>query len=103
MQAYVMLKGHHTALCQPDGSVLLNSTGNGGMATAGSGDVLTGIITAFLAQGYNPEYAATIGVYIHGLAGDLAAEELGEFGMTAMDIAAYVGRAIRQTITPSKK
>ena len=99
----IVLKGHYTAVIRPTGRVYFNTTGNPGMATAGSGDVLTGIITAFLAQGYNPEYAATIGVYIHGLAGDLAAEELGEFGMTAMDIAAYVGRAIRQTITPSKK
>ena len=99
----IVLKGHYTAVIRPTGRVYFNTTGNPGMATAGSGDVLTGIITAFLAQRYNPEYAATIGVYIHGLAGDLAAEELGEFGMTAMDIAAYVGRAIRQTITPSKK
>ena len=94
----IVLKGHYTAIVRPTGRVYFNTTGNPGMATAGAGDVLTGIITAFLAQGYNPEYAALIGVYIHGLAGDMAAEELGEFGLTASDIAAYAGRAIRQTI-----
>lgn len=94
----IVLKGHHTAIIRPTGRVYFNCTGNPGMATAGAGDVLTGIIVAFLAQGYNPEYAATIGVYIHGFAGDLAAEELGEFGLTAGDIAAYAGRAIRLTL-----
>lgn len=91
----IVLKGHYTATVRPTGRVYLNSTGNPGMATAGAGDVLTGVITAFLAQGYRPEHAATIGVYVHGLAGDLAADEIGEFGLTAGDIAAYVGRAIR--------
>lgn len=94
----IVLKGHYTAVIRPTGRVYFNSTGNPGMATAGSGDVLTGIITAFLAQGYNPEYAAAIGVYIHGLAGDMAAEKLGQFGMTASDIAAYAGRAIRKVL-----
>ena len=64
--------------------------------------MLTGVITAFLAQGYKPEYAALIGVYIHGLAGDLAAEEIGEFGLTAGDIADYVGKAIRKTLNSRK-
>lgn len=95
----IVLKGHFTATVRPTGRVYFNSTGNPGMATAGSGDTLTGIIAAFLAQGYTPEHAATIGVYIHGLAGDLAEKELGEVGMTASDIADYVGRAIRLVIT----
>lgn len=95
----IVLKGHYTAVVRPTGRIYFNSSGNPGMATAGAGDVLTGIITAFLAQGYKPEYAASIGVYIHGLAGDMAAEEIGEFGLTASDIADYTGRAIRKTIT----
>lgn len=92
----IVLKGHYTMVVRPStGRVTINSTGNPGMATAGSGDVLAGIIGAFLAQGYEPEHAATVGVYVHGLAGDLAAEEVGEFGITASDIADRVGRAIK--------
>ncbi len=94
----IVLKGHYTATVRPTGRVYINPTGNPGMATAGSGDVLTGVVSAFLAQGYRPEHAATIGVYVHGLAGDLASEEIGEFGLTAGDIANYVGRAIRMII-----
>ncbi len=97
----IVLKGHYTATVRPvrpDGRVYFNSTGNPGMATAGAGDALTGIITAFLAQGYRPEHAATVGVYIHGLAGDMAAEEIGEFGLTASDIISYTGRAIKKII-----
>ncbi len=95
----IVLKGHYTMVVRPStGRVTINSTGNPGMATAGSGDVLTGVIGAFLAQGYNPEHAATVGVYIHGLAGDLAAEELGEFGITASDISDRVGRAIKMVM-----
>lgn len=82
----IVLKGHHTAVARPDGKVYFNSTGNPGMATAGAGDVLAGVIGALAAQGYKPEMAATAGVYIHGLAGDLAAADLGETGMTASDI-----------------
>lgn len=93
----IVLKGHYTACVRPAGKVFFNSSGNPGMATAGSGDVLTGVIAAFMAQGLRPEIAASVGVYIHGLAGDLAAENLGEYGIVASDIADYVGRAIRIT------
>ncbi len=92
----IVLKGHYTATVRPTGRVYFNPTGNPGMATAGAGDVLTGVIAGFMAQGYRPEHAATIGAYVHGLAGDIAAEKIGEFGMTAGDIASYLGRAIRQ-------
>ena len=99
----IVLKGHYTATVRPNPlRVYFNSTGNPGMATAGSGDVLTGVIAAFLAQGYRPEYAATIGVFVHGLAGDMAAAEYGECGMVASDIAAYCGRAIRSIINREK-
>lgn len=91
----IVLKGRYTATVRPDGKVFFNSTGSPAMATAGSGDVLTGIITSLLAQGYKPEAASVAGVYIHGLAGELAAESEGEYGTTALDIAANVGRAIK--------
>ncbi|MDE6271518.1 MAG: NAD(P)H-hydrate dehydratase [Muribaculaceae bacterium] len=94
----IVLKGHYTVTVRPTGKVFFNSTGNPGMATAGAGDVLTGVIAAFMAQGFKPEHAATVGVYLHGLAGDIAAAELGEYGMTAMDIADRVGRAIKMII-----
>lgn len=86
LQGYILLKGHYSALCLPDGHVLFNSTGNAGMATAGSGDVLTGIITGLLARGYRHEDACIVGMYIHGLAGDYAAEEMGMESMVASDI-----------------
>lgn len=94
----IVLKGHYTATACPTGRVYFNSTGNPGMATAGAGDVLTGVIAAFLAQGFRPEHAAYTGVYIHGLAGDMAAGEFGEYGLVASDIANYCGRAIRAII-----
>ena len=89
----IVLKGHYTAIVRPTGRVCFNSSGNPGMATAGAGDVLTGVIAAFIAQGYEPDHAAIIGVYLHGLAGDIAAKELGQIGMTASDIADRIGRA----------
>ena len=93
----IVLKGHYTACVRPGGKVFFNSTGNPGMATAGSGDVLTGVIASFMAQGFRPEIAASVGVYIHGLAGDMAAEKYGEYGMISTDIADHIGRAIRKT------
>lgn len=99
-----VLKGHDTIIALPEkddeqGEPILpqffvNTTGNPGMATGGSGDVLSGIIGGLLAQGMSREDAAIAGVYIHGLAGDLAAEELGEYGLIAGDIAKYVAYAI---------
>lgn len=93
---YIALKGHHTAVCTPEGRVYFNPTGNCGMATAGSGDVLTGIISALLAQQYTPESACRLGVFIHGLAGDLAAKALGEHSVTASDIINHLPQAFLQ-------
>lgn len=92
---FIVLKGHHTAICTPSGTIYFNSTGNSGMATAGSGDSLTGIIVALLAQKYTAEAACMIGVYLHGLAGDMAAEALGEDSVTASDIISYLPPALK--------
>lgn len=83
---YIILKGAHTAVACPDGNTYFNSTGNPGMATAGSGDVLTGIITSLLAQGYSYFQAAVIGVFLHGLAGDCAARRLAQPALIASDL-----------------
>jgi ADP-dependent NAD(P)H-hydrate dehydratase / NAD(P)H-hydrate epimerase len=89
----VVLKGAYTSITTSDGKCWFNSTGNPGMATAGSGDVLTGIILSLLAQHYKPIDAALIGVYIHGLAGDLASADGGEESLIASDITNYIGKA----------
>jgi len=91
-----VLKGAHTSVCFPDGSCYFNTTGNPGMATAGSGDVLTGIILSLLGQGYIPGNAALLGVYLHGLAGDLALEESAEEAVIASDITDHLGAAFRK-------
>ena len=96
LKGYIVLKGHHTAICCPGGHILFNSTGNAGMATAGSGDVLTGIITGLLARGYKPQDACVVGVYLHGLAGDIAAHDLGEESLTASDIINCLPRAFKR-------
>lgn len=95
LKAYVILKGHYSALCLPDGHVLFNPTGNSGMATAGSGDVLTGIITALLARGYTQEDACIVGMYLHGLAGDLAVKDLGKESLVAGDLVRYLPKAFK--------
>jgi NAD(P)H-hydrate epimerase len=82
----VILKGANTSITTPEGKVYFNSTGNPGMATAGSGDVLTGILLSLLSQGYTSENAAVLGVYLHGLAGDIAAGELCYESIIASDI-----------------
>ena len=94
----VVLKGAHTSISFPDGRVFFNSTGNPGMATAGSGDVLTGIILGLLAQSYSAEEAALIGVYLHGLAGDLACTKTGENALIAGDIIEHLGAAFLQLV-----
>ncbi|MCI0522332.1 MAG: NAD(P)H-hydrate dehydratase [Bacteroidales bacterium] len=93
----LVLKGAHTSVALPDGRIFFNSTGNPGMATGGSGDVLTGMITALLAQGYDPVKAAIAGVYLHGAAGDVALRIHSEEAVIAGDILMNIGRAFRET------
>lgn len=93
---HIILKGAFTAVCLPSGEVCFNTSGNPGMATAGSGDVLTGIVLGLLAQGYSPEDASVIAVNIHGIAGDLAAAYLSEESMIAGDITSMMGKAFKQ-------
>ncbi len=92
-QCITLVKGAHTSIATPDGRVFFNTTGNPGMATGGSGDVLTGMISALVAQKYEPLEAAIIGVYLHGLAGDLAAEKLGQEAMLPSDIIDHISDA----------
>jgi NAD(P)H-hydrate epimerase len=95
-KAVVVLKGAHTLIAEPEGTLYINLTGNPGMATAGSGDVLSGIIGALLGQGYTPSLAARVAVYTHGLAGDLAATALGERSLMAGDLVETLPRAFQQ-------
>lgn len=90
---FIVLKGHYTAIVTPEGECWYNTTGNAGMATGGSGDVLTGILTGLMAQGYDSFATAMLGVYIHGLAGDLAAADLSQEAMIAGDIIDHFGKA----------
>ncbi|MFL5741085.1 MAG: NAD(P)H-hydrate dehydratase [Flavisolibacter sp.] len=93
LNVVLVLKSHHTFIAAPDGSQFFNSTGNAGLAKAGSGDVLTGIITAMLSQKYEASEAAVLSVYLHGLAGDLAANELSQESMIAGDLIEYLTKA----------
>lgn len=91
----VVLKGHKTVIASPKGQVYVNNTGNPGMATAGSGDVLTGMIASFVGQGIEPFDAVKLGVYLHGKAGDLAAKDVGQASLKATDILNSIARAIK--------
>jgi ADP-dependent NAD(P)H-hydrate dehydratase / NAD(P)H-hydrate epimerase len=93
LNVVIVLKGHHTFIATPGGKGFFNSTGNAGMATAGSGDTLTGVLTGLLAQGYSSVETAILGVYLHGLAGDIAAKKLSMEAMIAGDIIENLGNA----------
>ncbi len=97
----LVLKGARTIIADRSGVLTINSTGNPGMATAGTGDVLTGMIAGLIAQGRTPENAARLGVYLHGLAGDLAAAEIGEVGLLAGDLIHRIPAAITQAMGPA--
>lgn len=94
-QCIIVLKGHYTYIAMPGGKSYFNSTGNAGMAKGGSGDVLTGILTALLGQAYSPGEAALLGVYLHGLAGDLAAAADSQESMTPTDLTDHLGKAFQ--------
>jgi NAD(P)H-hydrate epimerase len=91
---YVVLKGHRTIIATPEGRVFINPTGNAGMATGGTGDLLTGMIAAWVAQLLDAEAACRIAVFLHGAAGDLAEASEGEVSMTATDVAGLLGKAL---------
>jgi len=94
----VILKGHYSTIVTPNRNIFVNTTGNQGMATAGSGDVLTGIVLGLLTKGYSPENAAKLGVYIHGLAGDCALEKQSHETLIASDIIENLGRAFKMVM-----
>jgi NAD(P)H-hydrate epimerase len=106
-RVYVVLKGHRTLIATPDAKVFINPTGNAGMATGGTGDVLTGMIAAWLAQLLDAEAACKLAVYLHGMAGDLAEADEGEVSLTAGDVVRHLGAAVmeltgrRRVVEPS--
>lgn len=97
-QVHIILKGAHTVVVSPDGRCFFNSTGNPGMATGGSGDVLTGMVLGWLAQNYSPLHSCLMAVYLHGRAGDLARVRKGDEGLIATDIIANLPTAIKTTM-----
>jgi len=101
-RVYVVLKGHRTIIATPEGHVYINPTGNPGMATGGTGDVLTGMVAAWLAQLLDAEAACRLAVFLHGAAGDLAEAEEGQVAMTATDVIANLGSALNRLCNPEQ-
>ena len=101
-RVYVVLKGHRTVIAAPDGHIFINPTGNAGMATGGTGDVLTGMNAAWVAQLLDAEAACRLAVFLHGAAGDLAEAEEGQVAMTATDVIACLGDALNRLCNPEK-
>jgi NAD(P)H-hydrate epimerase len=99
--AYVILKGHRTVIATPEGRVYINPTGNPGMATGGTGDVLAGMIAAWLAQLLDAEAACRLAVFLHGAAGDLAEASRGQVGMIATDLVDHLGGALKALLEPA--
>ena len=95
-RVHVVLKGHRTIVASPEGKTFVNLTGNAGMATGGTGDLLTGIIAAWFAQLLDAEAACKLAVYLHGMAGDLAEADEGDVAMTSADVAGHLGDAIME-------
>ena len=91
----LLLKGHRTLIAAPDGRVYRNTTGNPGMAKGGSGDILSGVILSLMGQGIPPVETAVCGAYLHGRAGDFAANEIGEYGMTPSDMLTYLPQVLK--------
>jgi len=102
-RVYVVLKGHRTIIATPDGHVFINPTGNAGMATGGTGDVLTGMIAAWLAQLLDAEAACRLAVFLHGAAGDLAEAHEGQVAMVSTDVIAHLGDALNRLCNPEKE
>jgi len=92
----IVIKGHRTVVVSPENKCYINKTGNPGMASAGCGDVLSGIVVALLASGMEPFEAARLSVYIHGLAGDIAAKEMGEISLRARDLLRFLPQAFKK-------
>jgi NAD(P)H-hydrate epimerase len=93
-RVYVILKGYRSLIATPDGKIFINPTGSPGMATGGTGDVLAGMLAAWLAQLLDAEAACKVSVYLHGAAGELADADEGEVSMTASDLASHIGDAV---------
>jgi NAD(P)H-hydrate epimerase len=100
---HVVLKGHRTVIATPAGRAFINPTGNPGMATGGTGDVLTGMLAAWLAQLLDAEAASQLAVFLHGVAGDLAAETEGQISMTAGDLLRHMGAALQRVARPPER
>jgi NAD(P)H-hydrate epimerase len=103
LKSVIVLKGAHTSIVTPEKTVYFNATGNPGMATGGTGDVLTGLLTGLLAQSYDAVDAAILGVYLHGLAGDIAARELGQESLIASDLIDAFPAAFRRIRQSGKR